>query len=102
MAESKNIFEEEPDPRIKWALHLLSNDDMETTSILGHYFIPVGSVLSTYTMQMIRKRALRRPSYVGWPVTLGLMTAAWFIGEDNLASEHFSIHLKFKSLEFLR
>ena len=80
MSGSKSVFDEEADPRIKWALEILGNDGMETTSIGGYYAYPTAAALSTYAIQMGRKLHLRRPNYVGWPVTLGLVAGAWIAG----------------------
>jgi hypothetical protein len=80
MSQAKSVFEEEADPRVKWALELLTNDGMETTSILGYYAYPSIAALGTYGIQMIRKLHLRRPTYVGWPLTVGMVVGAWFAG----------------------
>lgn len=82
MSGSKSIFDEEPDPRIKWALELLGNDGMETTSIIGHYAYPLIGGLGTYAVQMGRKLHLRRPKYVGWPITVAMVAGGWFTGSN--------------------
>ena len=85
MSGSKSVFDEEADPRINWALELLGNDGMETTSILGHYAYPTITALGTFAAQMGRKLRDRRPKYVGWPVTFAAVTGAWFAGSMPLS-----------------
>ena len=76
----QSIFESEADPRIKWALDLMSEDGVESTSVIGHFAYPVASAASMYLARTIRNHQMRRPVFTGFPVTAALIAGSWFLG----------------------
>jgi hypothetical protein len=97
----QSIFESEADPRIKWALDLMSEDGIESTSVIGHFAYPAVSTGLMYFARSARNYQLRRPLSTGLPLTVALLAASWFAGSFYITHIAINQHLNsFSNLKF--
>jgi hypothetical protein len=97
----QSIFESEADPRIKWALDLMSEDGIESTSVIGHFAYPAVSTGLMYFARSARNYQLRRPLSTGLPLTVALLAASWFAGSFFITQIAINQHLNsFSNLKF--
>ena len=97
----QSIFESEADPRIKWALDLMSEDGIESTSVIGHFAYPAVSTGLMYFARSARNYQLRRPLSTGLPLTVALLAASWFAGSFYITQIAINQHLNsFSNLKF--
>jgi len=82
MSGQNNIFESEPDPRIKWALDILGNDGVEPVSVIDHYLYPFAAGTLAFSGRLIRQYYYRRPLSAGFPWTVGITLGAMLGGPD--------------------